>query len=410
MQNKIENLVGKTLIFSDVHFGLKSNSSSRLKLISNVFSSISEIAEKNNISNIIFCGDFFHDRVSLNLNTMNIASRCLDSLNVKNRKIYLIVGNHDLYYKNSIDITSLIMFKGRKNIEIIDSPKEIILNRERVLLVPWGMEYSGMFEKETFDIIFGHFDISAQYLIASYFEEHMSNKLKKENSEKINEILNDEAFSEILGKGIDSTTSKLGNSEQYLGEFIEYAKKGGTIFAGHIHLHKEFQTKNRTFCFIGSPYEQNIAELGNKCGCYILDENNKRKFIEISGIPKHLDLRVSTLMKDPDHFDVSKIEGNIIRKIYDCEIDRVTDAKISQRINDASPYEEMIPVYESSAILEKEGESNSEISSDLYAGKSKLDYLKSYIEKMDPEIFKKEKFTKKDLFDLLKMYYDKVVR
>lgn len=43
--------------------------------------------------------------------------------------------------------------------------------------------------------------------------------------------------------------------EHLLGNFIEIVKENGTIFAGHIHQHKEMTTKKRKFIFVGSPYQ-----------------------------------------------------------------------------------------------------------------------------------------------------------
>ena len=57
----MENAItGKTLVFTDHHFGLKSNSPSRQKIGARAIKSILDAIDSQHISSIIFCGDYFH--------------------------------------------------------------------------------------------------------------------------------------------------------------------------------------------------------------------------------------------------------------------------------------------------------------------------------------------------------------
>jgi len=51
----------------------------------------------------------------------------MESLAKKCRCI-IILGNHDLYLKNSTDITSVNMFRHIQNVEIISNVEEVELN------------------------------------------------------------------------------------------------------------------------------------------------------------------------------------------------------------------------------------------------------------------------------------------
>lgn len=66
----------------------------------------------------MFAGDLYHERVSVNVNTLNIALKCVAAI-AKHCKTYLIVGNHDSHYKNSVDVNSLNMFKDMENVTIV---------------------------------------------------------------------------------------------------------------------------------------------------------------------------------------------------------------------------------------------------------------------------------------------------
>lgn len=61
-----------------------------------------------------------------------------------------------------------------------------------------------------------------------------------------------EAKSETLGE-IDGLPER--KSSAFLGNFIDLAVNGGTVFAGHIHKHEEQTVRGRRFMFIGSPYQ-----------------------------------------------------------------------------------------------------------------------------------------------------------
>ena len=55
---------------------------------------------------------------------------------------------------------------------------------------------------------------------------------------------------------------------------------------------------------------------------------------------------MSIVTRDIDRFDFSIVKGNIVHKTYDVEVNVVDDARISQKINDWQPYEELLPDYD----------------------------------------------------------------
>ena len=108
---------------------------------------------------------------------------------------------------------------------------------------------------------------------------------------------------------------------------MKFVKEGGQIYAGHIHNHKEFFARKREFIFIGSPYQQNFGEMDSEDGFYILDNDNKRTFHKIYNVPVFKKIRISEILdKGIDKFPFEIVKGNIIRKIYDVDIDKLTEA------------------------------------------------------------------------------------
>ena len=163
-------------------------------------------------------------------------------------------------------------------------------------------------------------------------------------------------------------------------------------------------SKGRWFSFVGSPYQQNLGEIGCKCGFYIIDEENNAKFVELDGIPKHIEVRVSQMLKDD--FDFSCIKGNIVHKIYDVDIEAADDAKLSQKINDQQPYEELMPDYE----VTLKDTSTTEITDESIAliKKSKMEYVKRYVGNIDKKILEAEGLEADKLIAVLENHYDMV--
>ena len=119
------------------------------------------------------------------------------------------------------------------------------------------------------------------------------------------------------------------NTSDLIKSFVDLVKRDGWIFAGHIHSHKEFVTKGRNFTFIGTPYQQTLGDMNHDCGFYILNEHNNPEFVKTEGLPVHVEIKMSEAVKDIDRYDFSKVRGNIVKKVYDCDVDRIADAKIS---------------------------------------------------------------------------------
>ena len=311
----------------------------------------------------------------------------------------MILGNHDLFNKNSTDINSIRIFGDISNLIVVDKPIELIINNKTALLVPWLADLSS-FKPNTYDFMFGHFDISSKFLIASYAQEH-SKKLSATNE-----------LSNALDKDDDLMTSSncQDKLDSYLGNFIDFAKKPGTIFAGHIHQHKEMLAKGRNFIFIGSPYQQNLGDYGCKCGYYVIDTKSKWKFHEIDGIPKHVKVECSKVLEAGiEKYDFSEAHGNIVQKVYDIDVKVEDDLKINQKIASFKPYEELLPEYKVALDLAKaEDKDEIDIKMESLISKSKLDYIDSYVNQIDAKVLEAEGIDKKKLLDIMHKYYIKV--
>lgn len=409
MENEI---TGKVLIFTDCHLGLRQNSLSRLNIVVRVFKQIIDYIKAEKISAVIFTGDAFHDRRSLDINTLNVGLKLFNAM-ARYTRVYLIVGNHDMHYKTTTDITSVNIFKDATNIKIIANPLELKINNRDVLFVPWAADLS-TYSKNKYDFLFGHFDISEKFLIASYIEEHSSEKIDEDSV--ISQMIDDDSFlneskicaaNDIQGNANKIISEKI-SSEELIGNFIDLAKPGATIYSGHIHENKEFVAKGRNIIFVGSPYQQNFGEMFSRNGFYVLDENMNQSFIDIKA-PKHIKLLLSEVIKAGiDNFDFSIIKDNILKRIYDIELDRISESKINQKIIDYRPYEEVLAEYNVQPFSTSD---SGAVDNETLAliKKSKLEYIKNYISNIDSASLSEFSIDKEKLYNILEDYYNRAV-
>ena len=388
----MQDITGKTLVFTDLHIGLAGNKESRLKMCIEVIKQVIKAVKAEKISNVLFCGDWHHSRTSLDSNALNISYKLVTALG-KCARCILICGNHDIYLKNSTDINSINIFKDIPNVELVTKTQQLQINGKKCLLVPWlgDLNYS----KETFDFMFGHFDISSRYLVSSYVEEHSKLKACSEKSSKDIES--------------DSMLSNASKTNDMVGDFVELAKKNGYVFAGHIHQHKEMMSKGRKFIFIGSPCQQTLGDIGCSCGYYVIDEDGNCKFAELSSLPKHVQIMMSDIdQQGIDNYDFSIVKNNIVQKVYDIEVPAKTDAIVSQKISDFKPYEELTSDYQVKLDM-KDADINDQSSAIAMMKKSKLDYVKHYIDNIDSKVLEENAIEKDKLFKVMSEYYSKAI-
>jgi DNA repair exonuclease SbcCD nuclease subunit len=159
----LSNLFKKAALFTDIHFGLKSNSSVHNQDCEDFVDWYIAEAKKAGCDTGIFLGDWHHNRNSLNITTMDYSLRALEKLGKAFDQFFFFPGNHDLYYKDKRDIHSVEFGKYVPGIEIIHKPT----TSGDVTMCPWlvGDEWKKM-EKLKSRYIFGHFELPLFYMNA----------------------------------------------------------------------------------------------------------------------------------------------------------------------------------------------------------------------------------------------------
>lgn len=159
----MSNLFKKVACFTDIHFGLKSNSSVHNQDCLDFVDWYIEKAKEEGCDTGIFLGDWHHNRNSLNITTMDYSLRALEKLGAAFDQFFFFPGNHDLYYKDKRDIHSVEFGKYIPGITVVHEP----VTMGNVTLCPWLVsdEWKQIGKKKA-DYIFGHFELPHFYMNA----------------------------------------------------------------------------------------------------------------------------------------------------------------------------------------------------------------------------------------------------
>ena len=243
----------KAAVFTDIHFGLKGNSRVHNEDCEEFIDWYIATAKEHGCETGIFCGDWHHNRNSLNLTTMDATIRSLEKLGAAFEQFYFFDGNHDLYYKDKRDINSTAFSKYIPGITFVDE----ITTIEDVTLVPWlvGDEWKKMGKIKS-KYVFGHFELPSFYMNAMVqMPDH--GDLKAEH-------------------------------------FVE----PDYVFSGHFHKRQ----KSGKIHYIGNAFPHNYADAGDDArGMMILDRENDAEplYIDWEDCPKYRNINLSKLL-DPN--------------------------------------------------------------------------------------------------------------
>lgn len=150
------NLFKKAIVITDLHIGLKSNSAIHNEDCLKFIRWAVELGKKNHCDTVIMMGDWHNNRSSLNILSLNYSLQCLELLNQSFTQVFLIPGNHDLYYRDKRDISSVAWAKNLSNITIVND----FIETGDVIFAPWlvGNDHCRI-PKMSARYMFGHFEL-----------------------------------------------------------------------------------------------------------------------------------------------------------------------------------------------------------------------------------------------------------
>jgi len=132
----------KRLLFTDLHFHphepqatVIDGENSRLLDAVSVAAQIKHYALTNNIVEIDCLGDLFHTRKKIDIGVYDILYTILEDYKKSGLHLNLLAGNHDIYYRNSAQVTALRPLS--KFAHVINTPELHTYNGVRFAYIPY---------------------------------------------------------------------------------------------------------------------------------------------------------------------------------------------------------------------------------------------------------------------------------
>lgn len=266
----------KIALITDTHFGARNDSLLFLDFFSKFYKNIFfPSLKERGITEVIHLGDVVDRRKFINYKTLNSMKEILFfPLKEMGGNVKIIVGNHDIYYKNTLKVNSMEeLTKGMDHVTVYSDPCEVSLTKDhKVLFLPWICadnedKSKELIEKTRTKVVFGHLQIA----------------------------------------GIESDKG----SFMMEGHSIPMFKAFQRVFSGHFH-HRSI-TENITY--LGNPYEITWSDYNDKRGFHIYDtETMEVEFIEN---PYSMFHKIYYNDEKNDYGDLSKYEDTYVKIIIE---------------------------------------------------------------------------------------------
>ena len=221
----------KIAIITDTHFGARKGSQVLHDYFERFYSeTFFPELDKRGVDTVLHMGDVFDVRKGIDYWSLDWAKRVVfDPLRERNIDTRIIVGNHDIFYKQSLKINSPgLNLTEYTNVTTYADPQTINLKGEEVFLIPWvceenAEEFIQERDSSKAKYAFGHLEIAGFYANATYLVQH----------------------------GMDITN------------FSQFEH----VFSGHFH--KKNSSGNVTY--LGNPYQMYWNDEGDTRGFHIFD-------------------------------------------------------------------------------------------------------------------------------------------
>ena len=223
--------MGKFAILGDTHFGASNSSEVLHEYMRKFYKDFFNYIDETGIRTILQLGDLFDVRRHTNTWALNFFKEVfLAEVQKRDLKVYVIIGNHDIYYRESLKISFVEEFLSEfpEHFHIVKEPSDVLIEGISMLLVPWVC-------KENFNAVQSAISSSSSKFCAGHFEFNGF-----------------ELFKGQLAKTHHS-------HEGY--------KKFEKVFSGHFH---HMSSKDNVL-YTGTPYELTWQDCNTTKGFFVFD-------------------------------------------------------------------------------------------------------------------------------------------
>ncbi len=227
--------MNKFVVLGDTHFGCRND----LNLFHEHFEKfydmmIADLVERN-IKHVFQLGDLFDRRKYINFNSLKESKRYFfDKLAQHNITLHTLVGNHDIFYRESLSVNSQSLVLGEYgNVWTYDKPTTQTFGNTTIDIIPWICaenkdEVLDFIANSKSDLCFGHFEIA--------------------------------------------TFSMYRGMESHEGLPTSIFDKYEMVCSGHYHT----QSKRDNIVYVGTPYEMTWQDYNDPRGYHVFDTETRQ--------------------------------------------------------------------------------------------------------------------------------------
>ena len=221
----------KIAILGDTHLGKKGASNTLANYIDEFFDYFFQYCNNEKIEHVIQLGDLIDSRKNINAKTVVQLNSYFNNFKHRNIKLHQMIGNHDVFYKNTNNInwvSSFINSNNRENVTCYENPQTIQIDDCKLDIIPWINEENykeviGFVENSSSEYLFGHLELAGFEIMKGFIIENgMSPKI-----------------------------------------FKRYQK----VFSGHYHVKSE----KGNILYTGIPYDLDFSDAEDEKGFYVFD-------------------------------------------------------------------------------------------------------------------------------------------
>ena len=209
---------------------------------------------------------------------------------------YLVLGNHDIFYRDRYLPYSHELFQSMSHICVVDIPMDI---SDTMCLVPWHID--------------GEFGLF--------------------NGTSMGEFLNDTTTKfcaghwEINGAKMNVSGRPAENSQWNFSDFQKFEK----TFSGHFHTIGDY---NHNVAYIGSPFHMDFNDAGAR-GWYVFDDvTGELEFVEWNKAPKFV--KWTAL---PDNIFGGEFAGQVVKIVFEEDYGTTVNNQIINDMTNTNPYQ-----------------------------------------------------------------------
>lgn len=229
-------VIKQSLHLGDLHLGISQDSEWHQNLQRELIDQALEYSIENGITEWISYGDVFDVRKAITHKTMEFSREIIENLIKNNINITIIVGNHDLHFRNKIHPNAVTELLGKySNVTVVDKPMTLDHDFVKIDLFPWMCEENtslilDFIKNTSSEMAIGHFELNGFFF-----------------------------YKGVKSTGIDSN----------------FLSKYKQVYSGHFHTISE----SGNIKYIGTPYSLTAGDENDIRGFYHLTDQGF-KFIQ----------------------------------------------------------------------------------------------------------------------------------